>query len=200
VAVYNEILTGRYNRMLQKLLSMKGSASMTSLSGELAATLSVFYGVENRYLEGWDRFGGQAVTNAVAAQNSEMRLRNPSGSNVLAVIEKITYSVNVAGAVSLFYSVSDTDLALVNVNTRLDKRGRQASSLAFSAGNNISGGIGVYTNDVQASTPFDVIQFENQEFPLLPGDQLDVRTATPNVVLRVGMIWRERALEESERA
>jgi hypothetical protein len=54
MAKYNEILTGRYNRFIQKLFSMKGPAPAPQLSSDIAMQMSFFNGVENRYLEGWD--------------------------------------------------------------------------------------------------------------------------------------------------
>ncbi len=90
MARFNEILVGRYNRMVQKLLSMKGTATLVTFSDEAMAVLPLFYGAENRYLEGWDRFGVAVGTAAGAAGNRTVwRLRNPTNSNVVTVVEKI---------------------------------------------------------------------------------------------------------------
>src|SRR5216684_1967801 len=93
MARFNEINVGRYNRALQKLLGMKGEASVPILASEIAPSFVLPYGVENRYLEQWNRFGlGMNVT-ATAGNQSAFRLRNPAGSNVIAVVEVLTYSV-----------------------------------------------------------------------------------------------------------
>src|SRR6266851_4747570 len=66
MARFNEILVGRYNRSLQKLLSMKGQAVMPQLASELQPTFSFFSGAENRYLESWERFGNRQPPAALA--------------------------------------------------------------------------------------------------------------------------------------
>src|SRR5713226_5812707 len=98
MARFNEILVGRYNRMLQKLFSMKGAAPMPQLASELAPTINFFSGVENRSLEAWNRYGLLLSITAGAATNSLLRIRNPSTTNVIAIIEKLTVNNNTAAA------------------------------------------------------------------------------------------------------
>ena len=57
LAIFNEIENARYARMLQKLSGVKGNAPVRQLAGEVMAVLPIFNGAENRYLEGWNRFG-----------------------------------------------------------------------------------------------------------------------------------------------
>src|SRR6266852_4829039 len=96
VAKYNEILVGRYNRYLQKLLGMKGQAHAPQLSSEISVNLQLFNGVETRYLEGWNRFSTSMNVAAVAALLSGAQLRNPAASNVILVIEKLFFAVGAA--------------------------------------------------------------------------------------------------------
>src|SRR5229473_5047766 len=98
MAVYNEILAGRFNRALQKLFGIKGPPAVPQLGGEIVPSVSMFYGVENRYLEAWERFGFQIVQAAVVGQAGSFRLRNPVNSGTIAVLEKITVWSGAAGA------------------------------------------------------------------------------------------------------
>ncbi len=209
MAVYNEILVGRYNRLLQKLLSMKGPAAMNTLAPEMMAVLALFHGVENRYLEGWDRF---ATANVVAAGGvgllSAAQLRNPAGSNVIAVMEGVSVWSAGSGvtfsAPKLIVQPSSADLTTINVltNSRLDARGRPQAALI----NSQTGNFGASPAQVAmerfsaVGTNTDYILFEEQEIPLLPGDRLIVLSDTGNQTLNCNFLWRERFLEESERA
>src|SRR5712691_6286187 len=88
MAGYNELQVGRYNRLAQKIFSIKGGAALESLMPELGLTMSVFNGAENRYLESWDRFGLAASIGAQGVGlNSILQITNPTGSNVVAIIE-----------------------------------------------------------------------------------------------------------------
>ena len=83
MARFNEILVGRYNRLIQKLFGMKGDAALFQFSTEMMAVLPMFMGNENRYLESWTLFGLSLQQAAVAANTSAipyvpMRIPPPS--------------------------------------------------------------------------------------------------------------------------
>jgi hypothetical protein len=207
MARYNEISVGRYNRFIQKLLSMKGDASLFQFSSEMGAYLPVFSGVENRYLEAWDRFGNSSSQAGVAAVTSGIRLRNPSGSNVLAVIEKI-FVHNAAAAVDqplLQIGAAAADLTTVTTMTgaRMDSRSRPNPSLINSRSNTVSAPnltANLLQYALNANTQnFDLLIFEEQEITMLPGDAVQVISNTVNTQMSVSFFWRERFLEESER-
>jgi hypothetical protein len=204
MAGFNEILVGRYNRALQKLLSMKGAAAMNTLSGELAATISTFYGVENRYLESWNRFGVSTTVAAGGAGNrAGFRFRNPPG-NLVAVIEKLIVSTNVADQPFLNYSntAATVDLAqtVVTVNTGLDNRGSPSPGLSVTASGNVGALLGVTVESVTlpAVSNFDFIVFEDHEIPIMPGSSYTLYSSILNSTFNFSMLWRERVLEESE--
>lgn len=207
MAVYNEVQVGRYVRFLQKFLSIKGrQPAPLTYSGELSSFWSLFHGVENRYLEGWNEFGLLMSQGPVAAQISAVQLRNPIGSNVVAVVSAIDIQESGAeGGISIQNAVT-ADLATVQNAVSLDKRywapgnTPNRSVLIPSRANNVVGsGFNVFGAGVAANLPFQVIQTENQEFPILPGDGLFISTSAVNVTLNVYWRWRERILEESER-
>jgi hypothetical protein len=208
MARFNEILVGRYNRFMQKLLSMKGPASLTQLAGEMQAVFPFFSGVENRYLESWHRFGVLMQIAAAAANQSAFRLRNPAGSNVIAVFEKILDQNNSAGAETdgLSQGAAGVDLAtpFAFTTTRLDPRGQQNPTLILSQQNTTVSAPSLadafLTWNMPANTNQDLILYENAEFTLFPGDAIQLFSKNVNLPLSTGFIWRERYLEDSERA
>jgi hypothetical protein len=207
MARFNELLVGRFNRAVQKLFSMKGPASLVQLAGELQATHLFFSGAENRYLEGWDRFAINVAQTALAANNAALRLRNPTGSNVIAVLEKITVFNGNAGGIAITIdqgpAIADLTTAIVLGTTRWDSRGRLASTLIASKQNGAAGlglNLNKYGAQILPTTTLDVITTDIQEFPLLPGDSMQMVLTTLNNQLDVSFWWRERFLEDSERA
>jgi len=204
VAIYNEILVGRYARMLQKLFSMKGGVPVKQLAGELMAVLPVFAGVELRYLESWNRFGATVNQAAAVGVPTNVRIRNPVGSGVVAVLESIHLDSTVVLEVLLRRSTTDTDYANVFTTFTLDPRSGGAltrSSSVFS-GNQIAtlGGFNIGDFLIPANQGQELIANENQEITLLPGISYDLSTVAVNVALIVSLKYRERVLEESERA
>src|SRR5437899_5615173 len=122
MARFNEILVGRYNRFLQKLFQIKGSPPSPQLGGDIQPSFAVFSGVENRYLEAWQKFGNTIVAAAVAAQNSAVRIRNPVASNVVAVLEKVSIANAIADTITLNNQTADANLASTAGSIRLDAR------------------------------------------------------------------------------
>ena len=205
MAIFNEILSGRYNRALQKIFAIKGSPPVRQLGGELMPVHQIFSGAENRYPENWNRFGVALNQPQTAAVVAGVRMRNPGNSNVIAVFEKIL--INNSSAAADQYNVrleaQALDLAtIVTLTTaRLDPRGNPQPTLIASRssspglfGTNVKGIVNLNTN-----TPFDFIGTDIQEITLLPGDALQVEDTVVNQQVVVSFIWRERLLEESER-
>jgi hypothetical protein len=206
MARFNEILAGRYNRALQKLFQMKGSAPAPQLGGEIMPNIPFFSGVENRYLEQWERFIMFTFQNGVAAQNAAVRFRNPVGSNVVACIEKFMDSNAGNAAVNneqVWLSNATTDFSTLTVmtNSRLDLRTRPQPTCILSTQANLAAGVGsqVSAYEVLPNTNYDFIVDEGQEITVLPGGSIDVRNLTVNQSVAVTWIWRERFLEEGER-
>jgi hypothetical protein len=205
MAGFNEILVGRYNRALQKLLSMKGPAAMNTLSGELAATISTFYGVENRYLESWNRFGVSTTQPAGGAGlRAAIRFRNPPGSGLVAVLEKLIASVGVADQpflnISTTAATGDFAGTVITANTALDNRGSQSPALRVTATGDSAPLLGVTIEQVTlpAVSNYDFIVFEDHELPILPGSAYTLYSNVLNQSLNFTALWRERTLEESE--
>lgn len=205
MALYNEILVGRYNRFLQKFLSMKGNPPAPQLASEMAATWSLFHGAENRYLEGWDRFGAYTAQALLAAANAGVRFRNPTGSGVVIVFERILIS-NQEGAASAYqmgFGAQAADLATIQATTglRWDPRGKPTPSVIISKANTVAQtGALKFNATIPNNTTIEVIPNDISEIPLLPGDALDIYQQTNAQGLNVTHWWRERILEDSEKA
>src|SRR5467141_2072325 len=209
MARYNEILVGRYNRLVQKLLSMKGDASLFQFSTEMMAVLPFFNGAENRYLESWQRFALSVNSGIPAAGNrSAVRIRMNAGANVIAVIEKLQIWTG-ANTVSpfLFYNAVATVLPTENVATvpanQIDARGGQTGSsaiLSTSINFGLVGSNPMWQAQVPANSQgVDYILTDIQELPLAPGSEYTIVAGTLVQAVQVNFMWRERFLEESER-
>lgn len=210
MARVNEILVGRFNRMLQKLLSMKGPASMYQLSPELQAVLAFRSGVENRYLESWYRFWNIVGIGPSVGNNNGLQLRNPLTSNVIAVIEQFRYEAAAGDTITLSLTRNGatttdlTNLLAVNPQDFRQVQGATGSGSAlilssFSPVVSFSTTPQAYTA-AAAATDYDTIFTENQEWVINPGDTVRIINATANVLIRFNLKWRERFLEDSERA
>lgn len=208
MARYNEIQVGRFNRLIQKLLSLKGGASLVSAEDSLGFVLSLFHGAENRYLESWERFGNNTDQAGVAGVQSIVQIRNPTGSNIVVVLEKVLVT-STGGGADVFhvqFGPQTADLATVNtVVGRLDRRGRGTPVAIVSSASTIvgAGSFGVFILRFglsAADQAFDLILDVNQEITILPGDGFGVLHDSTGIQISVSFIWRERQLEESERA
>jgi hypothetical protein len=208
MALYNEILTGRYNRALQKIFQLKGGPPAPQLAGEISVTLSMFYGVENRYLEGWNRYAIAAAPGTPAAGNrAAVRIRNAANSNVVGVLERISIFKSVAPGSTPFVLVDSIATTMptennANIGARsLDTRQQQTNSnliVSTSVNFGIVGTSAMFapcTNLV----PFEIVWYENQEICLSPNEQLTVADDVLADALLVSFVWRERPLEEGER-
>jgi hypothetical protein len=205
MARFNEILSGRFNRFMQKHFSMKGGPPAPQLASELTMNMQFLNGVENRYLESWDRYSMVFSRSGVAAQVGKGQLRNPVGSNLIAVVEKITW---VGGAVDqpvLWKGNVNNDLAVVtNAGSgNFDNRSRPLSSLILSQETSVPGipvgTIGIWSGVNQANVTVDVLQLDDQEIPMLPGSVLGIEGQVVAQSFNAVFWWRERFLEDSER-
>ena len=200
---FNEILVGRLNRYVQKLLVIKNTA-LRSLNPDLQANLSLFSGAEERYLQGWQRFSLTTTISAVAAQLSLYQMRNPAGSGIVAILEAISVfaGANELITLAVLPQTADAGTILTPALLRMDPRGQPTSSMKLSSGTGTLPAFGTAAayrsfaglNGV-AGQP---IQTVNQEWTILPGDAFQVLGELVNTQMSVAVIWRERVLESSE--
>jgi len=200
MARYNEILAGRFNKALTKVLSMKGEAPAPQLASDIQPSLVFQAGSEVRFLEGWDMFGAGDDQAAQAAAIAGFRFRNPVGSNVIMVFQKIFFSSAAADLVLVDIGQTVADLTN-NINqTTIDSRSRPkttAKCTRSGAASPATIGVVLYTLRV-GTAPTNLIDDGIQEIMLLPGDGLQIRGTTINIGMTLYANWRERSLEESE--
>jgi hypothetical protein len=200
MALYNEIQVGRINRFVQKLLAIKGGPPLPTASSDLSFGINLLNGVENRYLEGWDRYAG-SLAGAITANTAGLRLRNPAGSNVIAVIEKASVSASVAGQISFQSGTIGVDLGSAQTPIALDTRGRPLGSCSLSFSITGAAGIGqsMQQSNVGVASNLDFINYDSQQIALLPGSAVQILTPSVTMTLWASFMWRERYLEDSER-
>ena len=203
MALFNEILVGRLNRWAQKFYAIKsGTASITQLLPTVQTVNTILSGVEDRYLQGWNRFMFTVTQAAVAAQNGVVQLRNPAGSNVVAVIENVNIlpGANSLCQVIVLNNPNDQATLIPTTNFRLDRRGNPGSSMIASQGTQAGLSTGASFRAL-ATTTADGTHFintTNQEITLLPGDACQAILELVNTQVSVALLWRERPLESSE--
>lgn len=205
MAVYNEILVGRFNRFLQKNFQMKGGPPSASLATEITPVFPLEdFGVENRFSAGWERFGAGFIVGAVIGNNTGFLIQNPAPSNVLAVLEMLGLTaISVTDQFLVSAGGIQTQLAQVANAVRLDGRGRSNSSaVTVSGGTAVTfpGNITFDRSGGNVGVQNERILTVNQEIPLLPGTSVGIQTNELNVTVQLSVRWRERFLEESERA
>lgn len=203
MAIFNEMLAARYSQFMQKLFGMKGGAAVRQIAGEITPAISFFSGAENRFLESWQRFGFRNQPAAVAAQNCAVRLRNPAGSNVVAVVDSII--VFNQGALTdnpvLTIQAGAAELGSgPNGAAAIDPRGIKSATCinSFGAVAAIAGFV-IGGASFAASQQAQFICSSIQEIVLLPNMALTVWSNIQNQAITVCMNFRERLLEESER-
>ena len=200
MGVYNEIGIGRWNRFIQKITDIKGSPPARQLASEIVFQHPIFHGQENRWLESWDRFGIGATIGPIAAQQSGMRLTNPSGSNVIIVLEKASVTVGAATFANLEYGRVGAGLSNTLASIPMETRGRSASTglLTFNVAALSTLNI-IEQVSILASTPYDFLQDTMHEISIPPGASVQIDENLVNTALSATFWWRERFLEPAER-
>jgi len=206
MAIYNEILAGRFARGIQKIFSMKGGVPTRQLSGELMTTFEMdkATALENRIVHSVRSFTRSTVVAAGGAGNrSAYRLRNLPGSNVVAILEKLTFVAVLADTPFLNRGPTGTgDLTTIdsgNVSIRDLRMGPVNSSLilSFSTAAALTG-VQELQVGAAANSQADGILTVNQEIVIAPGDLVTLYANTLNQGMVFTLMWRERSLEESE--
>lgn len=204
MARFNEILVGRINRGLQKLIGLKGEPPAPQMASDIQATLPLPLGSEYLYLDGWESFAARNSIGAVAGNFGGLQIRNATASGILVVVTSV-YTFPATGTGTLSIGASNTDLTNIFPNpARLDARGRNKPTAIISSTAGVLPSAGLNTVMVFRQ-PVNVGQIlvgpggYIWEIPLLPGDVLQVSDQTANEAMDVSLAWRERPIEESEK-
>jgi hypothetical protein len=210
MAVFNEILVGRFARGAQKLFGIKGNVPTPTLSADIVVNHQLHSGAERMWLEGWDLFTGNAGMTAFAAQQSSMEVRNPTGSGVIVVLTRaqICDASGTTTATLFLNRGTAVDQSTVSPGLNIDQRSRRGSSAVFS---NSAAGASTNPGGTQSAlarwnattsagaTATGELLRANDELPLLPGDAFWFVAITVNIGWNGVMWWRERPLEDSEK-
>lgn len=208
MARFNEILAGRLNRAIQKFTGIKGSPPAPQLSSEMMATFPFFWGVENRYLEGWNMHSWDIVFAASAANLNAAMLRNPVGSGIIAVFVKVVAAnfQSTSDSYTMSLGPRTTDLPTASpipAPSNFDRRSGSSQRSNLIGSIQQAAGPGTAPPDrasvaVLGTTFYDFIVDACEEFPMLPGDAIAMRNGTVNQATAYTFWWRERPLEDSE--
>jgi hypothetical protein len=203
MARFNEILAGRYNRFLQRLLSMKGGPPCPQLATEIQPQMDVeALPVELRFLLGWHLYQSSVTQGASPTNASGVQMRNPLTSGVVAVLTSIQISIGTSGQVDISQSFGGVTADLTNVFTgqRVDSRAKTNSTLVPSSFAPVAdlGGIVFTANLVNTNPPYEFLKKEYDAIPMFPGHTIRVVLQIVNSPLNVHFKWRERPIEEGE--
>lgn len=203
---------GRINRLLQRLLELKGNAPVPELAPELmSAVVLECDRPEYKYLAG-EQLAWGAIALAAGAGRAEAQLLNPSGSNCLIVVERIRAWSGVCNTLAIG-PTQQVFATAVTTARRRDFRGTAdltASALAIVGqvrGKNDSAVVvtnttefigGVMGNTAAAAGP-TVYGETDTPIVLAPGWSVGVQGDVDAGNLRASFVWRERALENAER-
>jgi hypothetical protein len=206
MARFNEILTGRHNRLMQKLFSMKGGPPAPQLSTEVQPNFDLEDSpIELRFLKGEYEYGVSVNPPVVAAQFSLLQLRNPPTSGVIAIIEHI-YMFNISGPQQYqvqFGQPGLNDLATILVSRSRDGRNKAQSAMVATSGSVTAGSqiganmaqLGVSGANITERFP----NFREGALVLTPNDEVRVIGLTAATSDFYSILWRERMIEDSEK-
>jgi hypothetical protein len=212
VALYNETLAGRFNLFIRKKHSMKGNAPAPQVGPELTHVLGTdvpLIDTADRVLAGWKSYYWQG-TLAASANVGTVELRNPLGSNVFAVIERVQALIR-GTAAEFLLDVRGNAAGIAGGTPGFSRDARVAapggvrgvSVCLVTSADNIADGSDlqfVYADVVSGvQSSFNPIKGIVDEWVLMPNDGWGLmKTAANNEQLNVSFWWRERALEDSE--
>jgi hypothetical protein len=202
MARYNEILAGRFNRGLQKLFSMKGPSPSPQIASEIiAAVILENDRIEHLFLRNERYFGGTSHSGGAVGAINQFQLFNPTGSNILAVVQLVLMTADVGDRFVLTID-NAAQGAVQPAGTFMDTRyfkgqtfGTQASGLQLRFGQPAAL-TGMRIGEIDAVTLSSARW--DQPVILSPGFGLNTQNVTLNVGSGVAFVWTERALEDSE--
>jgi len=198
VALTNEILVGRFNGILTKLLGMKDTPAPVLMPEMTASVILENDRPEFAFLGGSQLGIGTADQGAVALETPHIELRNPDASNMIVVVEDVwvggdvslAFVVGLRRAAELFpggtnlSTTRDSRQGITSIRTSLTR----GTLLLPDRGREIAVG-GVLA---RTTTPLKL------QFVLAPGDALILSTLEVNAELKAIFRWYERHVDPGE--
>lgn len=193
-----KIEVGRFSELMRRYLSMAGVVQVTE---ELAPEISSVFILESErpeweFLKGSKLCTSQISVTSVAAVQATGRIRNPVGSGVMAIIDKLNFSVDGNAVVICYRLETAVDLGFIVATMCRDTRfpALNVSALIASQDNVGTAGDFFFHSHLLALTSLQL------ELPvvLLPGFAIDINCETNATSLRGNVHWIERRLGEME--
>ncbi len=213
MAIYNEILVGRYNRALQKLFGIKGTPPVRQVAGEIQPSYPLGSGEEDRWLQGWNTFWASTGGTVGNAGNSPVfRMTNDVGSNIVAVIEKLLVGTVAATLIDVQFANQQplvsghvpnlTILPTLAMDGRILTTGGSGQGNIICSTSVVTNTLGqlVMKRQAPAGQDLDLILFDDQEWIMTPQSALNIFAEAAASTMFVSVQWRERYLEDSERS
>lgn len=190
-----DIKRSRFNDYLLRLLGMETNPPAPTLAGEIQPIIEVEpYNLESYWLSGHKLCGSFVSGSAGVATVTQARLRNPAGSGIVAIVEKLI--VSSSGNDNFDLSVGATTSDYGTINTRGFRDGRIGGLPTCIMSQTLGAGIAPQIGRVHLLAFNPVTIYEVAVLP--PGASLEFNWAS-NSVAQLGLIhWRERALPAVE--
>jgi hypothetical protein len=203
VSLFNEILVGRYNAVLHKLLTMKDGAPAPTLATDIAAGITLEEDRPDWFFLGGEMLCSAPVLLAASPGNFGTAGLQAATTGVMAVVTGIIINNENAAAASFNIKQGGTpagalfrswprDTRFLIPNTTRSNLQVGSATAAAAAGN-------LYQ---RVTLPAGGSIYIPTEYILVPGasgaQQLAVETGIANSIVSCTFIWRERVQEPSE--
>jgi len=196
----SKIEIGRFSELLRRMLGQKGQEEVAGeLSPEISPTIQIEGpSAEWDFLKGVRRCGNGTRLAAAAGFSTRFRIRNPSNSGVLGVVDLIaTFSQTDGVRLTAGILPTTVDLPLPSESASMDRRwevtGANQTALIMSADNTVvtppGGQIFMRARTI---TNREVIY--NQQIVLPPGVAVEWGIIDFNVGVSTYLAWRERGI------
>lgn len=187
----NQLLAQRYNTLAAALLGLDEQDGLGSVAPELQPVI-VLEGERPEYsfLKGELLMARNFSLAASAVLPGAIRIRNPLGSGIIAVVEHITLSSDIISELNVQAEAYLTDLAtLFTAQARDLRAGTTRSAMCILSSANTAGvGTGMLRARALANS---AVQWD-VNFILAPGTGLELVQPTNNGLLAGCIVWRER--------
>jgi hypothetical protein len=202
MAIFNETLEGRFNKIITSLHGTKGHTPAPQITPEIGHHIILENDrPEYHFLASSTRFSsGRIVINADATHFSSVQFLNPANSGTLAVIEALIlnalsaqYSVIVAMFPGAFVTSPASSFPLDSRETPTKK-----SALTNFINNQLVGTSGNFVANATTVANADREIIEARNIVLAPGGVLGVISTVINQAVQCTLIHRERAISPNE--
>lgn len=196
----NRISKGQLGTAIARIFGLVDENAVASVAPELMPTTSPWERDEFWALTGGNLCVSGFYITAVAAQYSAMQLRNPAGSGMILIVERIHFFAPAAGFVYVGMNLVSGLTTLANAIDSYHRDSRRAPG-----GNVIRGLAGRIThgNDAGLIIPQQSVYKAatdsiKETWVLTPGFGLQVASNVVNNDLAPTIFWREKPISDSE--